>query len=64
MDQMTSPRTGQLLLYKTSERYLDRVTAQLQQKAGQEKKFRRYGSYLSVANFAWVACPSARKHCV
>lgn len=39
--QLTEERTQQLLLFKTSERYLDRVTSALQQKAGQEAKFRR-----------------------
>jgi hypothetical protein len=39
--QLTDERTQQLLLFKTSERYLDRVTSALRQKAGQEAKFRR-----------------------
>lgn len=40
--QMTDTRVKQLLLYKTSAKYLDRMTAALQQKAGQEAKFRRW----------------------
>jgi len=42
INQMMDFRSGQLLLYKTSSKYLDRVTAALQQKAGQEAKFRRW----------------------
>ena len=38
---MTSERTQQLMLFQTSERYLARVAAALQRKAGQEAKFRR-----------------------
>lgn len=38
---ITSERTQQLLLFQTSERYLSRVAAALQHKAGQEAKFRR-----------------------
>lgn len=38
---MTSERTQQLMLFQTSERYLARVAAALQHKAGQEAKFRR-----------------------
>ena len=41
MDHMTRERTQQLLLFQTSERYLSRVAAALQHKAGQESKFRR-----------------------
>lgn len=41
MDQMKNERTQQLLLFQTSERYLSRVAAALQHKAGQESKFRR-----------------------
>ena len=41
VDHMTSERTQQLLLFQTSERYLSRVAAALQHKAGQESKFRR-----------------------
>lgn len=32
-----------MLLLRTSQRYLDRLAASLQQKAGQEGKFRRWG---------------------
>ena len=42
VEHMTSKRTQQLLLFQTSERYLSRVAAALQHKAGQEAKCRRY----------------------
>lgn len=42
VEHMTSKRTQQLLLFQTSERYLSRVAAALQHKAGQEAKSRRY----------------------
>ena len=54
MDHTTSERTQQLLLFQTSERYLSRVAAALQHKAGQESKFRRcaYISHMSSKNTA------------
>jgi hypothetical protein len=42
VEHMTSKRTQQLLLFQTSERYLSRLAAALQHKAGQEAKSRRY----------------------
>lgn len=51
ISKMTHPKTGQLLLYRSSERYLDRVTADMQQKAGQEKKFRRWAECSSLCKF-------------
>ena len=44
---MTSERTQQLMLFQTSERYLARVAAALQRKAGQEAKFRRCAAWPS-----------------
>ena len=49
---MTSERTQQLMLFQTSERYLARVAAALQHKAGQEAKVRRCADWL----FSSCAC--------
>lgn len=50
---MTSERTQQLMLFQTSERYLARVAAALQRKAGQEAKFRRCAAWLFAPALAF-----------
>ena len=42
LGRLTSERAQQVLLLRTSQRYLDRMAASLLQKAGQEGKFRRW----------------------
>jgi len=67
VEHITSERTQQLLLFQTSERYLSRVAAALQHKAGQEAKFRRCACnrsfhieprhIVSVRGTAWSSRP-------
>ena len=42
LSRLTSERAQQVLLLRTSQRYLDRLAASLIQKSGQEAKFRRH----------------------
>ena len=46
LSRLTSERAQQVLLLRTSQRYLDRLAASLIQKSGQEAKFRRHAGLL------------------
>ena len=48
LGMLTSERAQQVLLLHTSPRYLDRLAASLQQKCGQEGRFRRHARHLSA----------------
>lgn len=59
LKRVTSERARQLLLARTSARYLSRLVSGLQQKGSQEAKFRRRASVFikrSASNLTWSAC--------
>ena len=59
LKRVTSERARQLLLARTSARYLDRLVSGLQQKGSQEAKFRRRASVLIKRSASILTCRSA-----